>query len=42
MRYEAPNELKSNRPYSFDVVLDVPQSTAFDPVRNGGREWPIP
>ncbi|MCW2721744.1 MAG: hypothetical protein JWR81_5566 [Pseudonocardia sp.] len=37
--YDAPNELKPNRSYHFDVVLDVPQSTAgvvvvFDPVRN--------
>jgi len=45
--YDPPSELKPNRSYNFDVVLDVPQSTAggvvvFDPVRNGGWEWPIP
>jgi hypothetical protein len=42
--YNTP-QLKPNRSYSFDVVLDVPKGQTgvlvFDPVRNGGWEWAV-
>ncbi|WP_344421672.1 hypothetical protein [Pseudonocardia ailaonensis] len=42
--YDAP-QIKPNRTYSFDVVLDVPKGQTgvlvFDPARNGGWEWAL-
>jgi hypothetical protein len=43
--YDAPNELKPNRSYNFDFVLDVSESAAvvvFDPVRTAaGMAHPV-
>ena len=41
--YDASNELKPNRSYNFDVVLDVSESAAvvvFDPVRTAAGNGP--